>query len=232
MNEQIPYSGALSSIQLASNPEPRCACVLVLDVSGSMDGQPLTELQRGVQTLLQELSSDSLASRRVELAVVSFGESVKLVSDFVHPSQLQLPPLVANGETPMGEAVVMAANVLNARKWLYQEQGVQYFRPWILLLTDGAATDRDTHHWQEAIRIVQDGEKKGQLLFFAIAVNDADQDQLNEICPKERQAQKLKGLHFRELFLWLTRSLKMVSASSPGEKMRLPTTSGWNEISL
>jgi uncharacterized protein YegL len=232
MNEQIPYSGALSSIQLASNPEPRCACALVLDVSGSMEGEPLEELQRGVQTLLRELSADPLASRRVELAVVTFGGTVKLASDFVSPDRLQLPPLSAHGGTPMGEAVVLAASALNARKRRYQEEGIQYFRPWMFLLTDGEPTDRDTPHWKESIQIVHQSEQHHQLLFFAVAVNEADQSQLNLLCPPQRPSLKLKGLHFRELFVWLTRSLKMVSESSPGQKMSLPPTSGWNEIAL
>ena len=30
----------LSAVEFASNPDPRCPCVLLLDVSGSMNGQP------------------------------------------------------------------------------------------------------------------------------------------------------------------------------------------------
>ena len=88
MKEQIPYLGPLGAIQIASNPEPRCACVLVLDVSGSMKGEAIEALNRGVQSLIEELSADSLASRRVELSVVTFGNTVELVSDFKTPSKI------------------------------------------------------------------------------------------------------------------------------------------------
>ncbi|HHJ3527691.1 TPA: hypothetical protein ACQJSE_004482, partial [Escherichia coli] len=40
MSEQIMFATSDS----ASNPEPRCPCILLLDVSGSMNGRPINEL--------------------------------------------------------------------------------------------------------------------------------------------------------------------------------------------
>ncbi len=48
MSDQIPF--ALP--ELVSNPEPRCACVLLLDTSGSMNGNPLAQLNQGLKTLV------------------------------------------------------------------------------------------------------------------------------------------------------------------------------------
>lgn len=39
-----------------SNPEPRCPCVLLLDTSGSMNGSPISELNKGLQVFKDELS--------------------------------------------------------------------------------------------------------------------------------------------------------------------------------
>ena len=41
-----------------TNPAPRCPVVLLLDVSGSMEGEPLKELNDGVQQFLRETSDD------------------------------------------------------------------------------------------------------------------------------------------------------------------------------
>jgi uncharacterized protein YegL len=230
MDQQISYPHSFPKLEPVHNPEPRCACVLVLDVSGSMSGDPIGELNQGVQTLLQELQRDSLANRRVELAVVTFGEKVELAADFSSPEHLCLPPLKAGGATPMGEAVVKAASLLEHRKQEYQQQGLQYFRPWMFLITDGEPTDEESPLWNNAIQLVREGEQTGKMLFFGVAVNEADQSKLNALCPPNRPSLKLRGLKFRDLFLWLTRSLKAVSGSHVGAKISLPAP-GWNEIS-
>ena len=43
MSEQITFATS----DFASNPEPRCPCILLLDVSGSMSGRPINELNTG-----------------------------------------------------------------------------------------------------------------------------------------------------------------------------------------
>jgi len=66
-------------------------------------------------------------------------------------------------------------------------------------------------------------------VFFAVGVEDAKMDILAAI--STREPLKLRGLSFRELFLWLSQSMQSVSRSSPGDKLTLPAPSGWAEIS-
>jgi len=67
--DQVPFGG----VEFADNPEPRCPCVLLLDTSGSMGGAKIAELNKGLQTFAEELHSDAMASKRVELAIITFG---------------------------------------------------------------------------------------------------------------------------------------------------------------
>ncbi len=222
MNEQTEYAGFEAS-EFAENPEPRVPCVLLLDVSGSMSGQPIAELNEGLVTLKDTLSSDSLASKRAELAIVTFGGTVKVIQDFVTAENFHPPHLSASGNTPMGQAIVTGLEMLASRKSTYRANGIAYYRPWAFLITDGGPDDG----WQAAAEMVKQGEAGKSFAFFTVGVEGANTDVLSRIAT--RGPLKLKGLNFRDLFLWLSQSMQSVSRSSPGDKITL-LPPGWAEI--
>jgi hypothetical protein len=47
----------LEAIEFADNPEPRCACVLLLDVSGSMSGDKINSLNQGLQAFQEDVNN-------------------------------------------------------------------------------------------------------------------------------------------------------------------------------
>lgn len=215
----------------AQNPESRCLCVLVLDTSASMAGDPINELTAGLLELKNQLMADPLAQKRVEISIVTFGpvaetQSCVSVENFV-------PPLLeAQSDTPMGEALVKAVEIVETRKQAYRDAGVKYYRPWIMLITDGEPTDEGETIWDTAKQNIQAGLSKKSFAFFPIAVEGANLATLGSIAPAVTPL-KLKGLSFRELFRWLSSSLKSVSQSRPGEAVALinPTTpSGWATV--
>jgi uncharacterized protein YegL len=222
MSEQTEYVGFEAS-EFAENPEPRVPCVLLLDVSGSMSGQPIAELNEGLITLKDTLSADSLASKRAEITIVTFGGTVNVIQDFVTAAQFQPPHLTASGNTPMGQAIVTGLDMLATRKNAYRANGISYYRPWAFLITDGGPDDG----WQAAADLVKQGEASKSFAFFTVGVEGSNFDVLAKIATRARV--KLKGLNFRDLFLWLSQSMRSVSQSSPGDKVALPPA-GWAEI--
>jgi uncharacterized protein YegL len=188
-----------------------------------MQGRPITELNRGIVAFKDELATDALAMKRVEIAVVTFGP-VNIVSDFQTPDNFQPVNFSTTGDTPMGAAIEQGLEMLRQRKDAYRANAISYYRPWIFLITDGAPTDS----WQHAAQRVKDGEQRKEFSFFAVAVENADMGILNQIAP--RGAMKLDGLKFRELFAWLSSSLSRVSSSQPDDRVALPTPSGWAEV--
>jgi uncharacterized protein YegL len=126
----------------ASNPEPRCPVLLLLDTSDSMKGEPIAALNRGIKSFRESVVQDSTASLRVEICIVSFGP-VKLEQDFVTVNNFSTPALSASGVTPMAEAIEYSLALIEDRKEKYKNKGIQYYRPWIFMITDGVPTDEN-----------------------------------------------------------------------------------------
>lgn len=220
--EQVPFAG----VEFADNPEPRCPCLLLLDTSASMNGDPIRQLNDGLVVFKDELMADSLAAKRAEIALVAFGPA-RIEVDFQTADLFQPPLLTANHDTPMGSAIELALDMIRQRKQIYRQAGVAYFRPWIFMITDGAPTDS----WRHAADLVREGEEQGAFSFFAVGVEGANFEILEQL--SVRKPLKLKELRFRDLFVWLSSSMKSVSHSQPGEGVQLQnpaTPDGWASV--
>ena len=107
------YNTMLAGLRdLVDNPTPRVPVALCLDVSSSMMGQPIQELNAGLQQFLDELRQDDLTCSAAEAAVVTFGSGAACEADFATVDQLQVAELQANGLTYMGEGLELALDLL------------------------------------------------------------------------------------------------------------------------
>ncbi len=211
--------------EFVENPEPRCPVILLCDTSGSMSGAPINALNAGLSAFREEVHKDEQASLRVEVALVTFGP-VRLAQEFVTIDNFIPPKLKADDVTPMGEAIEYALDLLEERKVTYKTNGIQYYRPWVFLITDGAPTDS----WHIAAERVGQAEMQRRLLFFAVGVKGADMHTLRQIAPEERPPVLLHGLDFRAMFQWLSTSMKRVSSSQVGGTMVPLPSVGWGQI--
>lgn len=226
----------LSQIDIAAPEQPHCATLLLLDTSGSMvESRKIDQLNEGLRFLKDEILKDELASSRVDIAVVTFGDgAVTAVHPFTSIQDFQPPLLSANGDTPMGEAILQGVDLIETRKKIYRDQGVNYYRPWIFMITDGEPTDmkKGDQKWAMVKNTIEDCEKNGKLLFFSVGVEPANMTLLNDIMPSSRGAIKLRQGNFREMFQWLSNSQEKIVKSDigPGEMVKLEAPNGWGEI--
>lgn len=197
------------------NPNRRCPVALVLDTSSSMSGQPIAELQKGVDLFLTEIQNDPMARRSVELTMITFGGVTRTVFPFQGlngDSLLCAPSLIASGGTPMGGALELAAAQVGRRKETLKTTGIGYYQPWIVLLTDGQPTDCI----ERAASLIRPQVLNDKMVFMGIGIGEgADLDVVNRFCHPEFPARTLDGLNFRDLFRWLSQTLRTTTQRTP-----------------
>ena len=207
-------------IQFAENPEPRCPCVLVVDVSSSMYGEPMDQLNNGIATFARELKADQLASLRTEVAIVTFGSGAELAQDFVTADRFEPPTLEALGGTMISAGVNLALDKIEERKKMYRDNGIDYYRPWLFLITDGGPTEEPEVVKAASARLKQ-AESEKRVAAFSVGVEGANMEILALMSP--RRPLMLKGLEFSSMFVWLSQSMSRVSASRTDDEITLDT---------
>lgn len=243
---------------LINNPTPRVPICLCLDTSGSMgavegdcvetgetvyeDGRTwnivtggtsrIDELQKGVEAFYEAIREDEMAVYSAEICIVTFDNKATCLVDFANiERQENVPELHPIGNTAMGEGVNLALDLLERRKQEYKDKGVDYYQPWLVLMTDGEPNGNDGELTRAINRTVEMVNQK-KLTVFPIGIgSEADMSTLNKFSPK-RPALKLQGLKFQEFFAWLSKSVSKTSQSTPGEtvKLDLDGIKGWGEL--
>lgn len=208
---------------LVNNPSARIPVCLCLDVSGSMSGERIDELNQGIELFYDAIKSDEIALYTAEISVVTFDNTATQLVDFASLELQPTPPkLTAGGLTYMGEGVNLALDLLEQRKKEYQDKGVDYYQPWLVLMTDGEPNG-DESEFERAVSRTESLINNKKLTIFPIGIgSDANLNILAKFSPKKPPL-RLKGLKFKEFFTWLSQSVSKVSQSSPGEKVTLDT---------
>ena len=182
-------------LELVNNQEQRLPCVLVLDTSYSMSGEPISELLSGVELLAHELKSDEEASQKVQVMIIKCGGNADILTDWTDAENFSPPFLDADGGTPLGAAMSLAADEIENRKNQYRSAGISYLKPWLFIISDGVPTD----DWKSSAERLVDLEKAGKFSTFAIAVEGADVAIMDQF--SLRGTKKLRGIEFKALFI-------------------------------
>lgn len=243
---------------LTTNPTPRVPVCLCLDTSGSMnavegeatrtgrttivDGKEwnvvtggttrIQLLTRGVTKFYEAIRSDEIAEASAEISIVSFDDTARCLEDFANIYRQDQNPTFKTGNlTAMGEGVNLAMDMLEQRKKEYADAGVDYYQPWLVLMTDGSPNG-DRNELERAIARVSEAVKAKKLTVFALAVGSgADKRVLSRFTPGQEPLQ-LNGIEFEKFFAWLSQSVVRASQSM-GEPITLDLTDvkkGWDTL--
>ena len=182
-----------------NNPqEPHLACVFLLDVSVSMMGTPIENLNEGIRKFKEEVTKDELALSRIDVAIVTFSSDVKIVQDFVPLSRMEPITLAVEGSTKMADGINVAIDLVKDRNRFYQRMGTPCFKPWIFMITDGHP-DSDQNMETVAERIHSEERKgsHGKLKFWACGVGEYDKTTLLKLTNRVIELD-----HITSIFTW------------------------------
>lgn len=118
----------------AAKPLP---VVLLLDVSSSMSGDKIENLNKAVEDMLDTFAQEEKMETEILVSVITFGNQVELQVPYTKASQVQWQGLQANGMTPMGTALKMAKAMIEDK----ETTPSRAYRPTIVLVSDGQPND-------------------------------------------------------------------------------------------
>jgi len=183
---------------------PICFC---LDVSGSMSGNPIKELNEGLQSFFSSMRENEETRSAADVCVVTFGGTVDIVIPFGKLSlQKTIPHIAATTSlTPIGEGILTSLELLSERKAGYKNLGIKYYQPWLVVITDGAPQGEEAMvNMESAIEAVCDLESHGRLVVFNIGVGQTvDYNLLKRLSIKRAEPISIQSAQFSRLFEFL-----------------------------
>lgn len=211
---------AIPGAEFYDNTNQRTPCVLVLDGSSSMSDGKIDQLNAGLKVFEAALKEDKNARTRVQVLVIRLGgnEQVEVLSDWCDGINFTAPVVRADGVTPLGKAVDIALGKIEEQKAIYKANAIPYTRPWLFIMSDGCPTDND---WEASAARCRQAELDKKVVVWSMAVEGADFSAMGKFKEGGR-VEKLSVARFRELFVWLSRSMALVTQSQPGETAQIP----------
>lgn len=190
----------------------RLPVYILLDTSGSMQGEPIHSVNVGLQSMLSALRQDPYALESVYLSLITFDLQAKVYLPLTPLDQIQIPDIdVPNaGATFMGAALELLSDEVqkNVQKSTEDQKGD--WRPLLFLMTDGSPSD--VYAYQQVIPVIK------QLNFASIvacaAGPKAKTESLLQLTDRVVVLDTMDAHSFASFFKWVSASVVAGSSSA------------------
>jgi uncharacterized protein YegL len=183
----------------------RLPVYLLIDVSGSMTGEPIESVKNGLQMLLSALRKEPQALETAYLSLITFSDKAKQVVPLTELASFQIPSISAGGGTALGSALSEVAKVANkeVNKGSASEKGD--WKPLVFLMTDGVPTDSVDKGLQEF------KENKWGIVVACAAGHGADTSLLQRITENVVILDTCDSSSIKAFFMWVSSSVSVSS---------------------
>lgn len=142
--------------------------IFLLDVSASMSGSKIRNLNEAVKDMLGTFSQTETSETEIHVAIITFGADVSLNQPLTSASQIQWHDLSASGMTPLGTALKMAKAMIEDKDVVPSRA----YRPTVVLVSDGQPNDE----WQQPLTEFISAGRSAKCDRMAMAIGaDADE---------------------------------------------------------
>jgi uncharacterized protein YegL len=180
-----------------------------IDISESMAGYPIEQVEDGMAAIIKELRTDPFALETVYISIIIFAGKAKKIDSLVELYNFYPPKLPIGGGTALGNALNFLMNDIDAsiQKTTLEQKGD--WKPIIFLFTDGNPTDNvDSafERWNQLYR--------NSAFLVAISLGDnTDTSLLGRITDNVLLFNNTEPESFKKFFKWITASIKTSSVS-------------------
>ena len=207
--------------------------VILVDTSGSMqENNNIHKLNEGLDIYFKQMLDDATVQDHIDIAIISFGyNEVQLAVDFAHIHEQRLPIFSAGGGTPMCEAIALGLSILEIQLGVYQDEGVSFHPPHLIIMTDGMPSQSGVYdssnraielksNDDEFIRtheLFQAFMKNYNLVSITVGVGEKIPNPffLQKFASKPSNVLKLDEANIVEFFELLSKSTSVLSRSVP-----------------
>lgn len=185
----------------------RLPVYLLLDVSGSMSGEPITAVQNAVQTMIAALNNDPQALETACLSIITFASDVQQVVPLTELSQFNPPQLSAGGGTALGAALSYVAECAEREVVKNTPDVKGDWRPLVFIMTDGMSGDSVEKG------LVEFRKRKWGIVVACAAGSGADTAELQKITEDVVKLDTTDSASIAAFFRWVSASVSTSSKS-------------------
>jgi uncharacterized protein YegL len=183
----------------------RLPVYLLLDVSGSMTGEPIEAVKNGVQIMISSLRQNPQAIETAFISIITFESSAKQIIPLTDLASFQMVDIRATGTTALGDALKLVSSCIEKEVAKTTAETKGDWKPLVFIMTDGIPTD----NWQNGL-----AEFRKQKVAFTVACaagSGADTSILKQITENVVSLDTADGQSINKFFLWVTASIGVSS---------------------
>ncbi|SET47009.1 TerY-C metal binding domain-containing protein [Thorsellia anophelis] len=187
----------------------RLPIFIVADVSESMAGEAIMQLQDGIELLVRTLRSDPYALETAYVSVIAFAGQAKTLSPLVELPSFFPPRLPVGSGTALGNVLEHLMHEIDTQIIRTTAEKKGDFKPLVFLMTDGRSTDDPSEAIKKWTRFY---DTKVNLVVIGLGPY-ANLEQLVMISPHILRFEGSDEQSFKKFINWISSSVSAQSRS-------------------